>query len=380
MDAETGRILNADHNTRGYTMTDYNPFEVATQQQRGLSVAANTSAVAVAERERAEIESAIVSAKKFPRNTAEAFTNLMQSCRRAKFAEFARYSFKRGQNKIAGPSVDLAREAARCWGNIRYGLKIVGQDEETIHIKGWALDLQTNSYVEMEDDFSKLIQRKNYESGKTEWVKPDERDLRELVNRRGAILVRNSILQILPPDLVAEAEALCVDTMEKAAKGELTQNPEDAVRRLALAFQAIGVSASMIEGWMGRSVSLVTDKELVELRGIYASIRDGNSQIENHFEVEKRAEKPTSDKTKTLNDRIKGAATAPPADPEPEPEPEPEPTETREPEPAPDPEEDGEDAVTLLVKEKERRLREEREAHVAKTKLRQEQLAKRKLD
>lgn len=358
---------------------DHNPFAVATlQQNHTLTVSSQSSAVAVAERERALIESAIISAKKFPRNEADAYAKLMRSCERAGFAEGAGYKFKRGSTWITGPSVDLAREGARCWGNIRYGLQIVAQDAETIHIRGWALDTETNTYVEMDDDFTKSIQRKNYETKQTEWVAPDERDLRELVNRRGAILIRNAILQVLPPDIVEDAYNTAMRTLDKAAKGELEQSAEDAVRRLTMAFQSVGVSAAMIEKWMGRQVNLITKAEVVELRQIYASIKDDNSKIEEYFEVAPRTEKPTTAKTASLNEKIK-ASTTPPA-PEPEPEPEPEMPRMAEPEPETAEADEEEDAVTLLVKEKERRLREEREAHVAKTKLRQEQLAKRKLD
>ncbi len=50
--------------------------------------------------------------------------------------------------------------------------------------------------MEIDDTFRKKIQRKR--DGQTVWVTPDERDLRELTNKRGAILERNCLLKLQP--------------------------------------------------------------------------------------------------------------------------------------------------------------------------------------
>src|SRR5688572_9448145 len=60
-----------------------------------------------------EIQSAIVLAKKYPRDEDTAFQKLMKTCGRTSFAEDAEYSFPRGNQMVKGPSVNLAREAAR---------------------------------------------------------------------------------------------------------------------------------------------------------------------------------------------------------------------------------------------------------------------------
>src|SRR3954468_16025711 len=77
-----------------------------------------------------EIQSVIAVAKKFPRNEDEARTKLLRACKRPTFADEAEYEFPRGGNDITGPSVNLAREAKRLWGNIRSGFDIIREDEE----------------------------------------------------------------------------------------------------------------------------------------------------------------------------------------------------------------------------------------------------------
>lgn len=236
-----------------------------------------------AAREEAEMKAAIVLAKKFPRDESDAYTRIMRACDRPSFAEGANYAFPRGGQVVTGPSVDLARELARTWGNVRYGLRIVTEDDERVHIKGYAYDLESNTYVESEDKFAKRVQRRNKVTRQTEWVKPDERDLRELVNKRGAICVRNAILQLLPSDVVMDAMARCRDTVQKAAKGEIQQDREAAIRRLALAFHDIGVNSEMIAGYLKHPMELITNEEIADLRAIYKSIRDGNSRREEYF-------------------------------------------------------------------------------------------------
>src|SRR5690606_32675204 len=103
-------------------------------QETAITVREAGAASAVA-REEAEMKSAIFLARQFPRDEAAAYTKIIKSCRRPTFAEGAMYRFPRGGQQVEGPSVQLAREIARCWGNIRYGLRIVSVDAEMIHIR-----------------------------------------------------------------------------------------------------------------------------------------------------------------------------------------------------------------------------------------------------
>ncbi len=256
---------------------------VAAGQDQGD--AEKAPAHAYAAREEAEMKAAIVLAKRFPRDESTAYTRVMHACDRPTFAESANYCFPRGGQTVTGPSVDLARELARIWGNIRYGMRIVSEDDERVHIKGYAFDLESNTYVEAEDKFAKVVPRRNRATGQTEYLKADERDLRELVNKRGAICVRNAILQLLPSDIIQDAMARSRDTTQKVARGEIQQDREQAIRRLALAYHDIGVTSDMIAGYLKHPMDLITNEEIADLRAIYKSIRDGNSRREEYFRM-----------------------------------------------------------------------------------------------
>lgn len=275
-------------------------------------VGEQAGALAAIQREKTELESAIIVAKRFPRDENAAYTKIVKTCQRPGFAEGARYAFPRGGTTVSGPSVLLARELARVWGNIRYGLRIVSVDDDQVHIRGYALDLESNAYVEAEDRFAKLVQRKvgKGPSARTEWVKADERDLRELINRRGAILVRNSLLQLIPPDVTEDAQRIAQETLRKAAAGDLKQDRAAAIRRLALAFDELGVSTEMLAEHLGHDLDLITEEELTELRGVYTSIRDGNTKRGDHFDFSPRRDRGSSE----IDERLEQAE-------EPEPKP-----------------------------------------------------------
>lgn len=264
-----------------------------TQQEAGV--------VAATAREQHEIQAAFIMAKRFPRDEAAAYTRIMRSCDRLGMAEDALYKFPRGGQQIEGPSVRLAREIARCWGNIRSGVRIVSLGEKTAQVKGYAQDMETNAYREYEAEFNRLVQRKNRQTGVTEWQPADERELRELVNKHGAVCERNAILTIIPSDLIEDAITRSKHTVKQAAAGNLKTNREDVIKKLALAFEEIGVSTEMLVAYLGHKLDLITEDEVVDLKAVGKSIKDGHTKREEHFSFGS-----ASDSSAELNNMLAG--------------------------------------------------------------------------
>lgn len=215
-----------------------------------------------------EIEAAIIVARKFPRNEEAAFARVIRSCGRWSFACKVSYSYPRGGQQVEGGSVDLAREVARCWGNLRFGADVIYDDGDDRTVRCWAWDLETNVKEFQDVRFKKLIYRK-----KEGWKKPDERDLLELTNRQSAKGVRNCILHVTPPDLKDDAIKAAKQTLAKDA----AKDPEESRKRLTVAFSTVGVKVEDLEEYLGHPVRQITPDEIAELRGIWKSISDGNS-------------------------------------------------------------------------------------------------------
>jgi len=247
------------------------------EKKQTLDVAEN-----VLEREIAEIKATVFLAKQFPRDVSTVREQLPETI--PYLADNAYYSYPRGGATITGPSINLARELARLWGNIRYGVNIIRDTEDERTIEAWAWDIETNTKIMQQDTFKKLIYRKQLG-----WIKPDERDLRELTNRRAAIAVRGCILQLIPKDIVETALNIAYNQEKtKIKQMKKTSGKTEVVKRLIDAFEKINVSKEQIERYLGHSIKSITDGEIVELRGIYTSISDGHTTFEDHFKEDKQ--------------------------------------------------------------------------------------------
>lgn len=224
-----------------------------------------------------EIQGAMILAKKFPRDIEAVWGKLMKSCQRETMAGQATYAFPRGSQTVSGPSVHLARVAAQAFGNIRWGHDVIQEDDTSITIRGWAWDIEENSKATADDRFKKLVYRK-----KGGWVVPDERDLRELVNRRAAILKRNCLLEILPRDLIEDAIGVCKLTLKSGIK-----DPAGESKRLIIEFGNIGVTVEMLKGYLGADT--FGPDEVVAMREILNSIREGQATKADFFSADQAA-------------------------------------------------------------------------------------------
>jgi hypothetical protein len=225
-----------------------------------------------------QVQARILVAKKFPRNEDRAFTSILKACSRPTFADRAEYIFPRGTKKdgtpnfVRGPTVYLARELSRVWGNMDHGFDVISEDENRITIRGWAWDLETNAYVHQDNNVRKVHQRKV--KGQTEWVPiTDERDLRELRNRQGALIERNCMLALIPEDLKQDAINKARETIEK----KVTDDPDGQRKAVLEGFLQINVPPEQLEKYLHCPVGQASPKQLVDLRGIWRSIVDGNT-------------------------------------------------------------------------------------------------------
>jgi len=233
------------------------------------------------------VESAITIALRFPRNEDKAFATLMRACTRPNFAEQTQYTYPRGGDKdcshewaqsrckhcnavlVTGPSVYLAREALRIWGNAWADIEVVTDAETCRVVLAWAWDLQTNVRRGFQRQFEKVI----YRRGKG-WIVPDERELQELTSRNAAIAERNAIFRLLPRDLIDDALEMSQQTVtDRAAK-----DPDAERKKILIAFQRLNVTPEMLQTYLGHKVQESSPHELTQLRAIWKSIEDGNSR------------------------------------------------------------------------------------------------------
>lgn len=224
----------------------------------------------------AEVQAAIVVAQQCPRNVQLAIVELEQSCRQMGLAEKAFYRFPRAGGAVTGPSVHLARELARCWGNVQYGLTEMRRDDEYAQseMQAFAWDVQTNT----RNASTFIVPHMRDKKGGPEKL-TDMRDIYENNANNGARRVREAIFAILPPWFVEKAKELCSQTLRDGGGVPLPQRIADAIR----VFAGLGVTTDQLETKLGRASGKWTEHDVAQLGITYKSIQRGEITVDEEF-------------------------------------------------------------------------------------------------
>ncbi|MFH8752990.1 hypothetical protein ACH4GK_17655 [Streptomyces rimosus] len=225
----------------------------------------------------AEVQAAIVVAQQCPRNIQAAIDEMRESCKQKYLAERAFFRFPRAGTTVSGPSVHLARELARCWGNVQYGLVEMRRDDEFAQseMQAFAWDVEKNSRNSSTFIVPHLRDTKDYGPVPLKEL----RDIYENNANNGARRVREAIFAILPPWFVEEAKALCEQTLRDGGGKSLNVRVADAIR----AFEGIGVTSDRIETKLGRSSAKWTEHDVAQLQVIFQSLQRGEVTAEDEF-------------------------------------------------------------------------------------------------
>ncbi|PXY27405.1 hypothetical protein [Prauserella muralis] len=299
----------------------------------------------------AEVQAAILVARQNPRNTSQAIADMREACKMKRLAERAFFRFSRGGSTVQGASVYLARELARCWGNIQYGVSELRRDDEhgQSEMQAWAWDVQTNARTAT---IFIVPHKRDKRDGPVKLT--DMRDIYENNANAGARRVRECIFSVLPMWFTEEAQEICTRTLEEGGGKPLAQRVADAIA----GFEAIGVTVDQLERRLDRPSSRWNSHDMAQLSVTYTSIQRGELDKDEEFppvrvttsEVMADLQQPPSPDyvAASTHGRLNGvpqdAPAEQPAEPRPEPEqaPAPEAAEAApsEPEPEPMPEPD----------------------------------------
>lgn len=247
--------------------------------------ARSVGAELIASREAQEVQVAMVAAKRFPRDEIASYNRILQDCQRKSLAERAMYEYPRGGQMVTGPSIHLARTLARGWGNLDSGFKVLEQTATDSTVMAYCWDLETN-YRETKVFTVKHIR----ETKKGAYPLTDSRDIYELIANQSARRERACILSVIPQDVVDAAVGQCNATLAGNSKTPLV----DTIRAMVKAFQeGYGVTAEMLEGYIGCKKEAFSQQSVVRLRNVYNTLRDGSASVEQYFDMSASA--PTAE-------------------------------------------------------------------------------------
>ena len=224
----------------------------------------------------AEVAAAVQVAQLCPRNTSAAREEMKASCSMQGLAERAFYKFPRGGEIVQGPSVYLARDLARAWGNVDYGIAEMRRDDEhgESEMRAWAWDQQTNT---RSSNTFIVPHKRDKKGGPVKLV--DMRDIYENNANLGARRLREAIFSILPPWFTAEAEEICKQTLERGDGKPLP----DRIDAIVKAFDGLGVTLEQLERKLGQPRDRWTPYDVAQLTITGKSLRRGEIAVDDEF-------------------------------------------------------------------------------------------------
>lgn len=264
--------------------TNMNAGSVMTEQSRAIAEALGKMQVA----------------KQFPRNENEAYSKIMQACSRKAFAATALYSYPKGGQQVSGPSIRMAEMLITAWTNCESGLIELSQKNGESEMRAYTADLETNT------TFIKNFTVKHERTARgSKTALTDSRDIYELTANNGTRRQRATMLAVIPDYIIEDA----VNAVKQTLAGDSSEPIADRIRKMIAAFGKMGVTEKMIESHVGHESGLIDQDELVDLMGIYNSIKSGGFKASQYFAEAAKEEKQAP--VKELNESI---GTPPPQD------------------------------------------------------------------
>lgn len=240
---------------------DYSQLKAAPEPARlGQATAVEQS------RAIAQVQAAVVMARQFPRSQQAAIDQMRDACGRIELARRAFYKFPRAGETVTGATVYLARELARIWGNIDYGLNELARDDThgQSEMQAYAWDLETNArstrtfVVEHARDTKRVGRQKLTEL----------RDIAENNNNFGARNTREMIFAVLPQWFTDIAEATCRKTMDEGGGEPLPVRIDKAIH----SFGRARITREQLEERVGRPVDEWAHTDVTDLEILFTSL------------------------------------------------------------------------------------------------------------
>lgn len=251
--------------------------------------------------DRAAIDSQVATAKQYPRSITNALREAITLATLDEVtAQSMFYALKRSGKLIPGPSVRLAEIMAYSWTNLRVDADIVGEDRTHVTAMGTCFDLEKNVAIRV-----RVKRRITDSKGK----RYNEDMIGVTSNAAISIALRNAVFKVVPRAYVDKVYA-AAKTASLGKGGTMESKRQGVVDW----FGKLGVKPEEVFAIIDvKGIEDVSEDELITLRALANSIKDGETTVEQAF-------RPTaaSEATRDLNEAIK-AKTAPAA-PTPTPE------------------------------------------------------------
>lgn len=256
-----------------------------------ISVQVMESAEVQILREKANIDIAISTARAFPRDMQKSLNNsIFTATLDLETASTCGYAVPRGAKSITGPSTHLAKIIMQCWGNFRSEAKVVDETPKHVVSEAIAWDLESNVAVKV------TVKR----SIMTKTGRMSEDMIVVTGNAANSIAQRNAIFAVIPKAIT--------DKVYKAAQQKIIGDPDKFAKRikdvLAGYKKTHNKEQADVLSLVGKTdISQVTAEDLVVLIGIAQAIKDGDTTVQQAFDVNKTQKEKVEERKQELKDK-----------------------------------------------------------------------------
>lgn len=223
--------------------------------------------------ERANVDSQVATAKRYPRNIKRSIDNsIVMATMDSETAQSCGYALPRGGRPITGPSVHLAKIVVSNWGNMRTEAKVVQITDKQIISRGTCWDLEANVASAFEV-------RRSIVDGKGKRYSDDM--ITVTGNAANSIAYRNAVFSVVPKAVV--------DKVYKAAQRFITGDLSDEEKLIKRRTDAInhfseewGIAEAEVIRLCGKqTVNQIRANEIALLLGMAQSLKDGDTTVED---------------------------------------------------------------------------------------------------
>lgn len=275
------------------------PFQRPGLQHHAL----NAGAVAIeSERAIAEAQGQLTLAKRFPRSVTAAISDFLEACNSPAFAATAFYSVP---NRGSGPSIRLAEEAARCYGNFVYGHRELSRSEGKSEIEVYAWDMEKNNRSSRQITVMHVRDTRNGPQKLT-----DQADIDNKIANVASKQMRGRILALMPKHMIAAGVEACKLTLAGGGEKPISER----ILAMTKAFGKFGVNQTHLAAYLGHGVDDTTVDELADLMGIYNAIKEG-AKASDYFKLNADGEDAAATTAAAIANRAKAGAAAAKAEP-----------------------------------------------------------------
>ena len=233
--------------------------------------------------EKANVDVQVTTAKQFPRNVTRAIQNsIVMATIDPETAQMMRYALPRGGKPITGPSVHLAKLIVSNWGNVRAEAKVVQITDSQVVSRGTCWDLENNVATAIE--VRRNIKGKNGQRFSDDMITV-------VGNAANSIAFRNAVFSVIPKavtDKVYRAAQECI-TGDLSDEAKLLQKRTNCLKFFN---DEYGITEEEVIKLCGKqTVNQIKADEIALMLGIYQSLKDGDTTVEEVMEPIRKEKK-----------------------------------------------------------------------------------------